>query len=273
MKLNKVKIGDITIGGKELVFMAGPCVIESAAGTVDLAARLVKLAQELRVQLIFKASFDKANRTSVDSYRGPGLMDGLAILQEIRERFNVPIITDIHEPGQAQLVAEVVDILQIPAFLCRQTDLVVAAAETGKAINVKKGQFLAPEDMANVIDKITSTGNHKVILTERGASFGYNNLVADMRSLLIMRELGFPVIFDATHSVQRPGGAGKFSGGDGRWAPALARAAVATGVDGLFMETHINPAEALSDKANAICFKDLKKLWQTLIALHKVVNS
>ena len=271
-KVNPVKVGKVTFGGKKLAFIAGPCVIESVEGTMDLAARLVKLAAELDVPLVFKASFDKANRTSVDSYRGPGLFEGLAILQEVRDRFNVPILTDIHEPGQAAVAAEVVDILQIPAFLCRQTDLVVAAAETGKVINVKKGQFLAPEDMVNVIGKITATGNDKIILTERGASFGYHNLVADMRSLLIMRELGYPVVFDATHSVQRPGGAGKMSGGDGRWAPALARAAVATGVDGVFMETHVNPAEALSDKANAIAFKDLKKLWQTLGAIHGLVR-
>jgi len=271
-KVNPVKVGKVTFGGKKLAFIAGPCVIESVDGTMDLAARLVRLADELDVPLVFKASFDKANRTSVDSYRGPGLLEGLAILKEVRDRFHVPILTDIHEPGQAAVAAEVVDILQIPAFLCRQTDLVVAAAETGKAVNVKKGQFLAPEDMMNVIDKITGTGNNKIILTERGASFGYHNLVADMRSLLIMRELGYPVVFDATHSVQRPGGAGKMSGGDGRWAPALARAAVATGVDGVFMETHVNPSEALSDKANAIAFKALKKLWQTLGAIHGLVR-
>lgn len=271
-KVNPVKVGKVTFGGKRLVFIAGPCVIESVEGTMDLAARLVRLADELGASLVFKASFDKANRTSVDSYRGPGLFEGLAILQEVRDRFQVPILTDIHEPGQAAVAAEVVDILQIPAFLCRQTDLVVAAAETGKVVNVKKGQFLAPEDMVNVIDKITGTGNDRIILTERGASFGYHNLVADMRSLLIMRELGYPVVFDATHSVQRPGCAGKMSGGDGRWAPALARAAVATGVDGIFMETHVNPAEALSDKANAIAFKDLRRLWQTLGAIHGLVR-
>jgi len=271
-KVNPVKVGNVVFGGKRLAFIAGPCVIESVEGTMDLAAKLVQLAGELDVPLVFKASFDKANRTSVDSYRGPGLFEGLAILKEVRDRFQVPVLTDIHEPGQAALAAEAVDILQIPAFLCRQTDLVVAAAETGKVINVKKGQFMAPEDMANVIDKITGTGNSKIILTERGASFGYHNLVADMRSLLIMREFGYPVVFDATHSVQRPGGAGKMSGGDGRWAPALARAAVATGVDGVFMETHVNPAEALSDKANAIAFKDLKKVWQVLKEIHGVVR-
>lgn len=270
-KMRQVKVGKVTFGGKKLAFIAGPCVIESVEGTMDLAARLVLLARELDVPLVFKASFDKANRTSVDSYRGPGLIEGLAILREVRDRFNVPVLTDIHEPGQAALAAESVDILQIPAFLCRQTDLLVAAGETGLVVNVKKGQFLAPEDMAHVIGKIESTGNSKIILTERGASFGYHNLVADMRSLLIMREFGYPVVFDATHSVQRPGGAGKMSGGDGRWAPALARAAVATGVDGVFMETHVNPAEALSDKANAIAFKDLKKVWQTLGAIHGLV--
>ena len=270
-KVKTVKVGDVTFGGKKLVFIAGPCVIESVDGTMDLAARLVRLAEELDVPLVFKASFDKANRTSVDSYRGPGLHDGLAILREVRDRFHVPVLTDIHEPGQAAIAADFVDILQIPAFLCRQTDLLVAAGETGKAVNVKKGQFLAPEDMGNVIDKITGTGNTRIILTERGASFGYHNLVADMRSLLIMREFGYPVVFDATHSVQRPGASGKTSGGDGRWAPALARAAVATGVDGVFMETHVNPAEALSDKANAIAFKDLKKVWQTLGAIHGLV--
>jgi 2-dehydro-3-deoxyphosphooctonate aldolase (KDO 8-P synthase) len=271
-KVKPVKVGNVAFGGKKLVFIAGPCVIESVAGTMDLAAKLVRLAAELDVPLVFKASFDKANRTSVDSYRGPGLSEGLAILREVRDRFQVPVLTDIHEPGQAAAVAGVVDILQIPAFLCRQTDLLVAAAETGKVVNVKKGQFLAPEDMEHVIGKIASTGNTQIILTERGASFGYHNLVADMRSLLILRQFGYPVVFDATHSVQRPGGAGKMSGGDGRWAPALARAAVATGVDSVFMETHVNPAEALSDKANAIAFKDLKKVWQTLGAIHALVR-
>jgi len=267
-----VKVGKVVFGGKKLAFIAGPCVIESVEGTMDIAARLVKLANELDVPLVFKASFDKANRTSVESYRGPGILDGLDILKEVRDRFNVPVLTDIHEPWQAEFAAEKVDILQIPAFLCRQTDLLVAAAETGKVINVKKAQFLAPEDMVNVIGKIESAGNTKIILTERGSSFGYRNLVADMRSLLVMREFGYPVVFDATHSVQRPGGAGKESGGDGKWAPALARAAVATGVDGVFMETHVNPSEALSDKANAIAFKDLKKVWQSLIAIHGVAK-
>jgi 2-dehydro-3-deoxyphosphooctonate aldolase (KDO 8-P synthase) len=270
--MKKIKVEKAIFGGKQLAFIAGPCVIESVEGTMDLAEKLVKLAKELKVPFVFKASFDKANRTSIDSYRGPGILDGLEILKEVRDRFNVPVLTDIHEAWQAEFVADVVDILQIPAFLCRQTDLLVAAAETGRVINVKKAQFLAPEDMRNVIAKIEASGNNNIILTERGSSFGYNNLVADMRSLLVMREFGYPVVFDATHSVQRPGGAGKTSGGDGRWAPALARAAVATGVDGVFMETHVNPAEALSDKANAIAFKDLKKVWLNLIAIHAIVS-
>ncbi len=269
--MTRIKVGNVTFGGGKLAFIAGPCVIESRAGCLDLAGRLVRLARRMGVPLVFKASFDKANRTSIDSYRGPGLEEGLAILAEVKRRYGVPLLTDVHESGQVAAVAEVVDVLQIPAFLCRQTDLVVAAARTGRVVNVKKGQFLAPEDMANVIAKIEQAGNHKIILTERGASFGYHNLVADMRSLLIMRELGYPVVFDATHSVQRPGGAGKQSGGDGRWAPALARAAVATGCDGVFMETHVDPAQAMSDKANAIAFRDVAGLWRTLGKIHDLV--
>lgn len=271
-KIKKVTVGSVVFGARQLVVIAGPCVIESREGCMDLAGKLVRLAAKMDVPLIFKASFDKANRTSVDAYRGPGITEGLAILQEVRDTFKVPVLTDIHTAEQAALVAEVADILQIPAFLCRQTDLLLAAGETGKAISVKKGQFLAPEDMANVVTKLESTGNRKLILTERGASFGYNNLVADMRSVLIMRELGYPVVFDATHSVQRPGGAGTSSGGDGKWAPALARAAVATGVDGVFMETHVNPAEALSDKANAIAFRSLAEVWRQLKEIHAVVR-
>ncbi len=272
VKVKTVKVGRVVFGGGKLAMIAGPCVIESRKGCLELAGKLVRLAAKMDLPLVFKASFDKANRTSVDAYRGPGVLEGLAILQEVRDTFDVPVLTDIHEPNQAALAAEVVDILQIPAFLCRQTDLLLAAGETGKAVNIKKGQFLAPEDMVNVVAKLESVGNRKLILTERGASFGYRNLVADMRSLLIMRELGYPVVFDATHSVQRPGGAGTSSGGDGRWAPALARAAVATGVDGVFMETHVNPAEALSDKANAIAFGALAGVWKTLKEIHAVVR-
>ena len=268
MKVRKVEVDKgVAFGGGRLVFIAGPCVIESRAMALDLARRLSLLAARLKVPYIFKASFDKANRTSVDSFRGPGIEKGLDILAEIRERFNVPVLTDVHEPWQCARAAQVCDVLQIPAFLARQTDLVTAAGETGAVVNVKKGQFMAPEDMANVIAKIASTGNRRIVLCERGASFGYRNLVADMRSLLIMREMGYPVVFDATHSVQRPGGLGTGSGGDGRFAPALARAAVATGVDGVFMETHVTPAKALSDAANAIAFRNVEALWRKLLAI------
>ena len=263
----------VSFGGGELTFIAGPCVIESRAMAMDLAKRLSALARKLGVGFIFKASFDKANRTSVDAFRGPGIDKGLEILAEVRQTFGVPVLTDVHEPWQCRPVAEVCDVLQIPAFLARQTDLVVAAGETGAVVNVKKGQFMAPEDMAPVIRKIESTGNRRIVLCERGASFGYRNLVADMRSLLIMRELGYPVVMDATHAVQRPGGLGTGSGGDGRYAPALARAAVATGVDGVFMETHVNPKRAKSDAANAIRFADVEKLWKTLVRINEIVKA
>ena len=263
----------VSFGDRGLTFIAGPCVIESRAMALDLAKRLSALAKKLAVKFIFKASFDKANRTSVDAFRGPGLAKGLEILAEVRQTFGVPVLTDVHEPWQCRPVAEVCDVLQIPAFLARQTDLVVAAGETGAVVNVKKGQFMAPEDMAPVIRKIESTGNRRIVLCERGASFGYRNLVADMRSLLIMRELGYPVVMDATHAVQRPGGLGTGSGGDGRYAPALARAAVATGVDGVFMETHVNPKRAKSDAANAIRFADVEKLWKTLVRINEIVKA
>ena len=239
---------------------------------MDLAKRLCALAGKLKVPYVFKASFDKANRTSIDSFRGPGIDKGLDILAEIRSKFDVPVLTDIHEPWQARVVAEVCDVIQIPAFLARQTDLVVAAGETGAVVNVKKGQFMAPEDMAEVVRKVESTGNRRIVLCERGSSFGYRNLVADMRSLLIMRELGYPVVMDATHAVQRPGGLGRGSGGDGRFAPALARAAVATGVDGVFLETHLDPATAKSDAANAIRFAEVEKLWKVLLKIHEDVR-
>ena len=272
--MKKVEVDkNVTFGDGSLVFIAGPCVIESREMALDLAKRLTALANELDVGYIFKASFDKANRTSVDSFRGPGLDKGLEILAEIRAECGVPVLTDVHEPWQCARVAEVCDVLQIPAFLARQTDLVVAASETGAVVNVKKGQFMAPEDMAQVIRKIESTGNKRITLCERGSSFGYHNLVADMRSLLVMRELGYPVIMDATHSVQRPGGLGTGSGGDSKYAPALARAAVATGVDGVFMETHRNPKVAKSDAANAIKFSEVSALWKKLLKLHEVVNS
>jgi 2-dehydro-3-deoxyphosphooctonate aldolase (KDO 8-P synthase) len=269
----KVAIGSVIIGGSSpLALMAGPCVIEGRKACLTIAARLAKMAEEEQIPLIFKASYDKANRSSAASYRGPGLAEGLRILAEVKDRYGLPVLTDVHEVHEVEPAAGVADVLQIPAFLCRQTDLLLAAARTGKPVNVKKGQFLAPWDMRNVIAKIESAGNRKIVLTERGASFGYNNLVADMRSLLVMRELGYPVVFDATHSVQKPGGAGDRSGGDGRWAPALARAAVATGCDGVFIETHLNPAEALSDKDNAIPFGALRRLWRTLRGIDEMVE-
>ena len=262
----------VAFGSGSLVFIAGPCVIESRQCAVDLARRLSSLAKRLGVQYVFKASFDKANRTSIDSFRGPGIDAGLDILSEIRSKFDVPVLTDIHEPWQAKVVAQVCDIIQIPAFLVRQTDLVVAAAETGAVVNVKKGQFMAPEDMREVVRKIESAGNRRIVLCERGSSFGYRNLVVDMRSLAIMRELGYPVVMDATHAVQRPGGLGASSGGDGRFAPLIARAAVAAGVDGVFMETHVNPKVAKSDAANAIKFSDVGNLWKVLLEINAAVR-
>lgn len=262
----------VVFGDGRLAFIAGPCVIESRRMAVDIAAKLSKLAARLGVGYVFKASFDKANRTSVDSFRGPGIDKGLEILAEIRAKFDVPVITDVHEPWQCRVAAEVCDILQIPAFLARQTDLLVAAGETGAVVNVKKGQFMAPEDMVQVVRKIESTGNRRILLCERGSSFGYRNLVADMRSLPIMRSLGYPVVMDATHSVQRPGGLGTGSGGDGKYAPVLARAAVAAGVDGVFMETHMNPAVAKSDAANALKLSEVGKLWEQLVKINEIVR-
>ncbi len=262
----------VAFGKGELTFIAGPCVIESRAMALDLAAKLSAMAKKMNAGYVFKASFDKANRTSVDSFRGPGIDKGLEILAEVRSKYDVPVLTDIHEPWQANVVAEVCDILQIPAFLARQTDLLVAAGETGAVVNVKKGQFMAPEDMMQVVRKLESTGNRRILLCERGSSFGYRNLVVDMRSLAVMRDLGYPVVMDATHAVQRPGGLGTGSGGDGKYAPLIARAAVAAGVDGVFMETHVNPAVAKSDAANAIRLRDVGKLWKTLADIHRVVS-
>lgn len=260
-------------GNNSLLLMAGPCVIESREKCFKLAEKLKKFAVKNNVSYIFKASFDKANRSSVDAFRGPGIIEGLEILGEIRNTFGMPVVTDIHEPWQAEIAAKYVDVLQIPAFLCRQTDLLIAAGETGCVVNIKKMQCLAAEDMAQVIRKLESTGNKRIMLTERGESFGYRNLVADMRNLMILKEFGYPVIFDATHSVQRPGALGTGSGGDGKWAPALARSAVATGAcDGVFIETYENPAEALSDGANAIAFKALPDLWSQLVAINAIAR-
>ncbi len=272
--MRSIRVGSVTIGGRApLALIAGPCVIESRKGCLDLAGRLARLGRRLRIPLVFKASYDKANRTSLRSYRGPGIDRGLEILAEVKARHGLPILTDVHTVEEAARAAAVADILQIPAFLCRQTDLVLAVGATGRVVNVKKAQFMAPWDLRPVIEKIESTGNRKILLTERGVSFGYNNLVADMRSLLAMRETGCPVVFDATHSVQRPGGAGDRSGGDGRWAPALARAAVATGAcDAVFLETHVDPEKALSDRDNAIPVAALAGLWRALCAIDAVAG-
>ena len=252
---------DISIGtGCGLVLIAGPCVAESKELCLQVAAGALQCCQDLGIKYIFKASFDKANRTSVSSFRGRGIDEGLEILATVREEFDIPVITDVHEPWQCEQCKEVVDVLQIPAFLSRQTDLLIAAGETGLPVNIKKGQFMAPEDMAQVAKKVLSTGNDKIMLTERGASFGYHNLVVDFRSLVIMRELGYPVIFDATHSVQRPGGNGTSSGGNREFVAPLARAAAAVGIDGLFLETHPHPEKALSDGPNSVPLDELKRL-------------
>ena len=259
MKL--VQVGAFEIGaGRPLAVIAGPCVIESQESALRHASLLKEAADRMGVPYIFKSSYDKANRSSGDSFRGPGLEKGLEILAEVKRKVGVPILTDVHESEQVAAVQQVADVLQIPAFLCRQTDFVVAVAKSGKVVNVKKGQFLAPWDIGNVVDKIVSTGNDQVLLTERGVSFGYNNLVSDMRSLVWMRELGYPVVFDATHSLQLPGGRGNASGGERKYIPALARAAVAAGVDALFMEVHEDPDQALSDGPNSLPLKDFEKL-------------
>ena len=268
-----VTVGNVGMGGgRPLALIAGPCVIESRENCLEIASRLAKLAAEQSIPLIFKASYDKANRSSHSSFRGPGIEEGLEILGEVKDTFGLPVLTDVHSVQEAGHAAAVVDVLQIPAFLCRQTDLVIAAAETGKAINVKKGQFLAPWDVGNIVAKIESTGNRSIMLTERGAAFGYNNLVADMRSLIVMRELGYPVIFDATHSVQRPGGAGARSSGDAAWAPALARGAVAVGCDAVFLETHVDVRQAKSDADNMVALDEIASLWGVLRGIHEIVG-
>jgi len=267
-----VPIGQVPIGpGQPLALIAGPCVIESEEHVRFLAAEIRKIAGPF----IFKASFDKANRSSVGSYRGPGAKEGLRILADLRRdlaQHGCGVLTDIHEPWQAEPAAEAVDILQIPAFLCRQTDLLIAAGRTGRAVNIKKGQFVSPYDIRHAADKVASTGNNNILLTERGSSFGYNNLVVDMRGLQIMRDFGWPVIFDATHSVQIPGGLGHASGGQPQFIPTLARAAVAAGVDGVFVEVHEDPDRALSDGPNALRLDRLAELWDNLQAIHRLVG-
>ena len=271
--MNIVKVDGIEFGGGNLVLMAGPCVLEGYERSLMIGRRAKDIAARLNMPYIFKASFDKANRSSIKSYRGPGLAEGLKILAAIKRELNVPIVTDIHEAHQAAPVAEVADILQIPAFLCRQTDLLLAAAQTGKVVNVKKAQFLSARDMGNVVDKLKSAGTEKILLTERGTSFGYNNLVVDMRGLPIMRGFSCPVIFDGTHSVQLPGGAGTSSGGQREFVEYLVRAAVAVGVDGLFLEVHDNPAEGLSDGANMIALDNLEKLLAGALKIHAALKT
>jgi 2-dehydro-3-deoxyphosphooctonate aldolase (KDO 8-P synthase) len=273
MATKRISIREVHIGGDlPLAVIAGPCVIESKESALQHAAALKEKADRVGVPYIFKSSYDKANRSSVLSFRGPGLEKGLEILAEVKRKVGVPILTDVHEIDQVGPVQEVADILQIPAFLCRQTDFVIAVASSGKIVNVKKGQFLAPWDMRNVVEKIRSTGNEQILLTERGASFGYNNLVSDMRSLVVMRELGYPVVFDATHSLQLPGGLGTASGGDRKYIPALARAGVAAGVDALFMEVHQDPDHALSDGPNSLDIRDFERLLQTVKAIDSLAK-
>ncbi|MGH9339327.1 MAG: 3-deoxy-8-phosphooctulonate synthase [Acidobacteriota bacterium] len=262
-----------TLGGNQTFFLiAGPCVIESRQHCLELAHRLKEVASDVGVTLVFKASYDKANRTAIQSFRGPGLEEGLQVLQQVRDDYDLPVLSDVHGIEQVASAAQVLDVLQIPAFLCRQTDLVVAAARTGKVVNIKKGQFLAPWDARNIIEKVTEAGGDRLLLTERGVSFGYNNLVVDFKSLPILRSLGFPVVFDATHSVQLPGGAGSSTGGQSQFIPFLARAAVAVGVDGLFMEVHDRPEKALSDGPNALQIDLLKPLLLELQEIDQVVK-
>ena len=263
-----IKVG----AGHPFLLIAGPCVLESEALAREVAAALKEIAERLSISFVFKSSFDKANRTSLDSFRGPGLEDGLKILADIRQDYQVPVVSDIHESSQVAEASAVLDLLQIPAFLCRQTDLLVAAARSNKAINLKKGQFVSPWDMANAVNKIRASGNKNLMLCERGFALGYNNLVVDMRSLPVMRSLGCPVIFDATHSVQLPGGAGGSSSGQREFIPPLTRAAVAAGIDGMFMEVHPRPEEALCDGANSMPLDRVESLLRTLLKIHAVVS-
>jgi 2-dehydro-3-deoxyphosphooctonate aldolase (KDO 8-P synthase) len=269
----EIAIGSIKIGaGRPLVLIAGPCVIENESATLRHAERLMTICNGLSMPLIFKASYDKANRTSIGGFRGPGMRDGLKILAKVKESLGLAVLSDVHSIEQIAPAAEVLDVLQIPAFLCRQTDLLIAAARSGRVINVKKGQFLAPWDMKNVAGKLAASGNENIILTERGASFGYNNLVVDMRSFPVMRATGYPVVFDATHSVQLPGGQGDSSGGQREFVEYLSRAAVATGIDGIFMEVHEDPDKALCDGPNSIPLNELPVLLRNLKAIDALVN-
>ena len=271
--MNNVQIADFSIGGGEpLALLAGPCVLEDLDRCLYIGRTIKEIACRLGMPYVFKASYDKANRSAFNSFRGPGLEKGVEMLKEIKRQLNVPIVTDVHETCQVEKAAEVADILQIPAFLCRQTDLLYAAAQTGRVVNVKKGQFMAPADMRNVVDKLLEGGCSRIMLTERGASFGYNNLVVDMRSFPIMRSFGYPVVFDATHSVQMPGGAGTHSSGKREYVPYLTRAAVGAGVDALFLEVHDNPDEALSDGPNMVYLDKLEEILKDALAINEIVR-
>ena len=272
--MKKVNVKDFFIGlGEPLVIMAGPCVIESETHCLKAAETLKAMFEKHGVRLIFKSSYDKANRSAYHSFRGPGLEEGLRILEKVKTELDLPIVTDVHSPEEARAVGQVCDIVQIPAFLCRQTDLVVAAAQTGAVVNVKKGQFMAPWDMKNVVNKITEAGNQRIILIDRGTSFGYNNLICDMRSIPIMQSTGYPVCFDATHGVQKPSGLGEMSGGDREFIPVLAKAALAAGANCLFIEAHPNPAEAKSDAATVMDFKELDRLLPHFRDLYNLMQS
>ncbi|MFN0140962.1 MAG: 3-deoxy-8-phosphooctulonate synthase [Pyrinomonadaceae bacterium] len=270
-EINSFKIGNVAFGGGKLSFLLGPCVVESSQHALFMAREISDICKHVGVDVVYKSSFDKANRSSIESFRGDGMEFGLGILAQVKDEVGVPVITDIHEPWQAEKVAEVADILQIPAFLCRQTDLLIAAAKTGKAVNVKKGQFLSPWDAKNIVEKLQAAGCEKVLLTERGASFGYNNLVVDFRSFPVMRSFGVPVVFDVTHSLQLPGGLGKATGGQSEYIENFARAGVACGVDAVFMEVHDNPAKAPSDGPNQLPLARLEKLLKKLKAIHELV--
>ncbi len=265
-------IGDVQAGGRDFFLIAGPCVVESEAHAMKMAEAISRITGSLQIPYIFKASYDKANRTSAKSFRGPGVDEGLRVLGKVRSELGIPALTDVHDVAQVRAAAEVVDVLQIPAFLSRQTDLLIEAANSGRAVNIKKGQFLAPHDMKNAVEKVASQGNERVMITERGASFGYNNLVVDFRGFPIMREFGYPVIYDVTHSIQRPGGLGNASGGDAQFIEYMARAGVACGVDGVFMEVHDNPAMALSDGPNNLPLERLQPLLEKLKAIHELVR-
>lgn len=272
MSVSQVTVGGVCFGGPRLVLIAGPCVIESADACLHHSERLAAIARGARIPLVFKSSFDKANRTSHNSYRGPGLETGLRILERVKAETGLPVLTDVHEPGQVRACAQVVDILQIPALLSRQTDLVQAAAASGRAVNLKKGQFLAPWDMRAAVRKIEAAGNRQILVTERGFSFGYNNLVSDLRSLVVMREFGFPVVYDATHSVQLPGAGGERSEGQRQFIEPLARAALATGIDAIFMEVHEDPDHALSDGPNSYPLSNLPGFLDRLVRIDDLMR-